>query len=162
MARMPMECFQFEDQLERAVASILLKNGVNDVAKQRDSQVELPDGKKMTLKTPRVEAKYLSAGLSRKHYHPASGMPDLSDGILYLKIITRRDVAEPSHAYLRGLCRYLMLFVSDISAVMKFHKIEEMFETQSTTSFEADKNHDVSALTFQTCLRIRSEWFPTS
>lgn len=162
MAKAPVEVFQFEDEFERAVAAVLLKNGVNDVAKQRDSQFELADGKKMTLKTPFVSPQFRCSGLTKKHYHPASGYPDFADGILILKIVTRRDVAEPSHAYLRGLCRREMLFVSEISAVMKYHKIEEMFETQSTTSFEADKLHDVSALSFQTTLRIRPEWFPVS
>lgn len=162
----PMEVFQFEDQLEAGVNAYLRSKGVNDVSKQRDYKIEFKgeDGNTQiaTLKTPRVEPSFISAGCGRKHYHAASGLPDLWDGTLYLKIVTRRDGSEPTHKTLRSLCRYVMLFVSDISALMKFHKIEEMFEIQSSKSFDADKLHDVSALSFQTCLRIRPEFLPTS
>lgn len=160
-----MQIYQFEDELEKAVATILLKNGINDVTKQRDYKIKLEDGTVRTLKTPRVEPKYLCEGLNTlEHYYLVGTTKwlDFAVGTLYLKVITRRDIAEPSHAYLRGLCRYLMQFATAITGAMKYHQIEKIIETQSTTTFEADKLHDVSALTFRTTLRVRGEWFPTS
>lgn len=162
----PMEIYQFEDQFERAVAAILLKNGVNDPAKQWDMPINLEDGTVAHLKTPRVEVKFQNGGLAPKeHYYiAANGVPwlDLADGTMYLKIVTRRATPEPSHAYLRGLCRYVMQQVPAISAVMKYHLVEKMIEAASTVTFEADKLHDVSALSFPVTLRIRNEWFPVS
>jgi len=45
---------------------------------------------------------------------------------------------------------------------MKYHIVEKMIESTSTITFEADKMHDVSALSFPVTLRIRSEFFPVS
>ena len=166
MSLPPMQIYQFDDELERATSAWLLKNGVNDPVKQRDWNIKLEDGTPLTLKVPRVETKVLFSGFGRKHYFvvPQTGVPwlDLADGITYLKVVTRRDDKESSHAYLRGLCRYLMQQVPSITPLLKYHKIEEMFETQSTVTFEADRLHDVSALSFQTTLRIRNEFFPTT
>jgi hypothetical protein len=161
-----MEIYQFEDEYERAVAAWLLANGVNDPKVQRQDDIKLEDGSKRTLTTPRVEVKFMCSGLTREHYHVVTQTGatwlDFADGVLYLKIVTRRDVKEPSHSYLRGLCRYAMQFASSISGKMKYHKIEKVLESSSTSTMEADKNHDVSALSFNTTLRIRPEFFPTS
>lgn len=160
-----MEIYQFEDQLEQAVQAWLLKNGVNDVSKQRDFPVKLEDGTTQILKTPRVEAKLLFGGFGQnEHYHvnAAGRWLDIAVGTLYLKVVTRRSGSEPSHSYLRGLCRYLMQQASQISGLMKYHQIEKIIEQPSTVTFEADKLHDHSALSFQVWLRIRSEFFPVS
>lgn len=161
-----MEIYAFEDSLERATAAWLLANGVNDPAKQRDNPIKLEDGTPVTLKTPRVEVKFLCGGFPREHYFvvPQTQVRwlDIASGTLYLKIVTRRDKLEPSHAYLRGLCRYLMQQVTEISSKMTYHIIEKMLEQSSTVAFEADKLHDVSALSFQTDIRIRTGAFPTT
>lgn len=166
MSLPPMEIYAFEDEFQRAAETILRKNGVNDVSKQQDSPVKLDDGTTLTLKTPRAEVKFLNGGMAPKeHYFIASNNVrwlDFADGIAYVKIVTRRSSKDSSHAYLRGLCRYAMQQVQEISAVMKYHLIEKMIETSSTVSFEADKIHDVSALSFNLTLRIRNTWFPTS
>lgn len=158
-----MQIYQFEDELERAVTAWLQKNGVNDPAKQRDMPVKLEDGTPLTLKTPRVEAKFLNGGMASKEHYYVNAVGkwlDLADGTFYLKVVTRRDASEPTHGYLRGLCRYLMQQVPSITALLKYHKIEKLIEAQSTITFEADKLHDLSALSFQTTMRIRSEFFP--
>jgi len=164
MALPPMQIYAFEDELERAVNSVLLANGVNDPSKQRDWKVDI-DGTPMALKTPRVQVQFINGGFAnREHYYVNSSgrWLDFADGIMYLKIVTRREDGEVSHAALRGLCRYVMQQVSAISAAMKYHLIEKMIETQTAISFDNDRLHDVSALSYQTTLRIRPEWFPVS
>lgn len=161
-----MEIYAFEDELERATAAWLLQNGVNDPKKQRDNPIKLEDGTPVTLKTPRVEIKFMCAGFPRELYYivPQTSLRwlHIASGTLYLKIITRRTDSEPSHAKLRGLCRYLMQQAGEISAKMQFHIIEKILEQSSTAAFEADKLHDVSSLSFQTDIRIRPGAFPTS
>jgi hypothetical protein len=165
MAMPPMQIYQFEEELERATAAWLLANGINDPKKQRDHNFKLEDGTPVTLITPRVEVKFLCGGFgANEHYHCNSGGTwlDIASGTLYLKIVTRRDAPEPSHSYLRGLCRYLMQSASQITGRMKYHIIEKILEQSSTVAFDADKLHDVSSLSFQTSIRIRSEWFPVT
>lgn len=165
MAAPPIQIYQFEDEFERAVVALLFKNGVNDPAKQRDYPIKLEDGTPAKLKTPRVEVKLLNGGFATIEHYYVNNIGkwlDIAAGTVYLKVVTRRDASEPSHSYLRGLCRYVMQQVPAISAVMKYHLVEKMIETQSTATFEADKLHDVSALSFQVWLRIRNTFFPTT
>jgi hypothetical protein len=151
--------------METAVSAWLMENGINDPKKQQDSSTDV-DGKKITLKTPRVEVKFLSSGLTREHYYvnqtTRNRWLDMADGVLYLKIVTRRQDSDPSHSILRGTCRYLMQFASSISGKMVNHVIEKIIEASSTITVEADKNHDVSALSFPTTLRILPAAFPTT
>lgn len=167
MSALPAELYMFEDVVEKAGKLWLEENGVNDVKKQQDDEVEV-DGRKVTLKTPRVELQFRSAGLSREHYYvnQATGARwlDLSDGILVLQIITRRGASDQSsHAYLRGLCRYLMQFASSISGKMQYHVIEKIGpEGQGTPTTVVGKNHDASAIQFPITLRILGAAFPTS
>jgi hypothetical protein len=163
MSLPPMQIYQFEDQLEQAVSAWLLKNGVNDVSKQRDMPVKLEDGTVQNLKTPRVVPKVLFGGFGQNEHYYINSVGrwlDIGVGTLYLKIVTRRDTSEPTHAYLRGLCRYLMQQASQITGLLKYHQIEKIIEQQSTASLGADKLHDLSSLSFQTWLRIRPEFFP--
>lgn len=166
MSLPPMQIYQFEDEFERAVQTILTQNGVNDVKKQREHKIKLEDGSIQTLKAPRMEVKYLNGGFAQSEHQfitpDGKRWLDLASGIVYLKIVTRRDVVEPSHAYLRGLGRYVMQQAITISGLMKYHIVEKMMEQSSTVTFEADKIHDTSALSFNVWLRIRNTWFPTS
>lgn len=166
------ELYMFEDVIEKAVSLWLESNGINDPAKQQDSRID-DNGSVITLKTPRVEVKALfSGGFKREHYYVNQSTNerwlDIGDGITYVKIVTRRPgdrsggQESPSHSHLRGLCRGLMQKVQSISSKMTCHKIEKMIETQSSITVEADKNHDVSALSFETSLRILPQHFPTS
>lgn len=161
----PMQVYDFETQFEMGVQAWLLVNGVNEVKKQREDKIDTDGGKK-TLRTPRVEARCLFQGFGpNEHYHIGTDNRrwlDIGKGTLYLKIVTRRDEKDQIHSALRGLCRYLMQQVPQISAMLKYHKVEKMIEQNSTVTLEADKNHDVSALSFDVWLRIRPEHFPTS
>jgi hypothetical protein len=160
-----MEIYKFGKWWQTSVMSWLQQNGINDVKKQKDSSIDLADGKTATLKTPRVEAKWLGGGFARELYYvvPQTSQRWLNiySGIGYLKIVTRRGESE-THDSLEALCRYLMQQVTEISSKMNYHVIEKMLEQSSTISFEADKNHDVSSLSFQTDIRIRTGAFPTT
>lgn len=160
-----MRIYMFEDEFEKAICSHLIANGVNDPKKQREHKLDA-DGSVVPLKTPRVETKFLGGGFTREHYwvNTSTGERwlDIFSGVLYLKIVTRRDEKETSHSYLRALCRWLMQQVSTISAKMNLHQIEKMLEQSSAITFEADKIHDVSTLSFQVDLRIRPTAFPQS
>lgn len=166
MALPPMQIYAFEDELEKAVQSFLLMNGVNEVSKQREDRLNL-DGKVHTLRTPRVQAQCVFHGFGpNEHYYvvPSTGIRwlDIGKGTLYLKVVTRREVNEQSHAALRGLCRYLMQQVQKISTLLKYHIVEKMIEQSCTLSFDPDRIHDISALSFDVWLRIRNSNFPTS
>lgn len=165
MAMPDLEIYKFRKWWESAVTSWLLKNGVNDPARQREDKIDL-EGKKVTLKTPRVEVKWLGGGFSRELYFvvPQTNLRWLNiySGTGYLKIVTRRGDPKQDHEAIEALCRYLMQQVSQITAFMKYHRIEKMLEQQQSVTFDNETLHDVSALSFQTDIRIRQEFFPTS
>lgn len=154
------QLYAFEDALETAVQGWLCKNGINDPAKQRDA---LPEGE--TLAVPRVEVKSMFGGFGqREHYYVRSDgarWVDLVDGTLYLKIVTSREPGEVTHAMLRGQCRGLMQFATEISALMPLHQVEKIIEQSTATNIDAERKYDVSSLSFSFTLRIRSSAFPT-
>jgi len=153
--------YAFEDALETAVQGWLSKNGVNDPKKQMHEDV---DGR--TLTTPRVETKSSFAGSSREHYYvrqtDGARWPDMADGTLYLKIVTKREAGDVTHAMLRGQCRGLMQFAAEISALMPLHQVEKILEQSTAVNFDADRKYDLSSLSFDFTLRIRSTAFPTT
>jgi len=153
--------YAYEDALETAVNGWLSKNGVNDPKKQM--QEEVGD---VTLTTPRVETKSSFAGSAREHYYvrqtDGARWLDMADGTLYLKIVTKREAGEVTHAMLRGQCRGLMQFAAEISALMPLHQIEKIIEQSTGVNFDSDRLYDISSLSFQFTLRIRASAFPTT
>lgn len=151
------QIYAFEDALEKAVGGWLAKNGINDPVKQRD---EKADGS--ALKTPRVEVKAIFGGYPSEHYFVnAAGNRwlDIGAGTLFLKVVTRREPGEISHAMLRGQCRGVMQFAAEISALMPLHKIEKIIEQPTAINIDEERKHDISALQFSVWQRIRPEAF---
>lgn len=161
-----LEIYEFEDQWEMAVQTWLLQNGVNDPKKQKEYGHKLEDGSIKHLKTPRVEVRYLNTGFAQnEHYYcgTVSRWLDITAGTTYLKIVTRRsDTSYQEHRRLRSLCRYLMQWAPNLTALMTYHEVEKIIESQSAITLEADRLHDLSSLSFQTWLRIQPQYFPTT
>jgi hypothetical protein len=159
-----VKIYCFEDQLEGAVKAWLLKNGLNEVNKQQDDPITI-DGKKYTLKTPRVEVRFNFAGFSTEHYHINQSTKetwlDIGYGTLYLKIVTRRD-GNVTHTMLRGTCRWLMQNRGSIGDYLEFHTLEKILEKDSSISFVADEMHDVSVLQFDVKMSIKPSKFPST
>jgi len=164
--------YAFEDAVEQAAQSWLIANGLKNVDRQRGND---------SLPTPRVECHALFGGFQQnEHYYisPAawaanvaagldmskpSNQPrwlDIGVGQLILKVVTRRDDKDMTHPMLRGTCRFLMQNADAISNKMTLHAVEKIIESTSTATYEDDKTHDVSALSFAVWLRILPAAFP--
>ncbi len=158
-----IQIYFFEDAMEAAVQAHLLANGINDVRKQRDDVIDI-DGKKLTLKAPRVECKFVYQGFSTEKVWVNQTTKEqwLSTGYgqLILKVVTRRDQSDPTHAWMRGMCRWLMQNRTLINGFMPLHYLEKIIEQSSTISFQADEMHDASAMSFNVAITIKPSSFP--
>lgn len=152
------QIYAYEDALELAVAGWLSKNGINDPRTQRNEQ---QDGS--TLPTPRVEVKALFGDMqSREHYYiRPDGMRwiDMSDGTLWLKVVTRREPGEIKHSMLRGQARGLMQFAKNISSLMPLHNIQKIIEQPSAINVDEARKHDITGLQFAVTLQINPAAF---
>lgn len=152
-----IELYMFEDVLETAAASRLLANRVIDPAKQRDDPEE-------SLKTPRVEIKAVWNGFSTEHYWinqvTKEKWPDVGEGRLYFKIVTRRGLKEQNHGRLRGTIRWLMQDVRALSVLMTYHRVEKMLEQGTVPDFKQDEYQDISAISFYVKMSILPTAFP--
>lgn len=155
------EIYFFEDKLEEAVQAHLLANKITNGVKQRDDAKDA-DGKKAPLETPRVEVKVLFQGFPTEHVWISPTNErwlDIGYGQMLLKIVTRRD-GPKSHAYYRGMCRWLMQNRGVISAKLTFHILEKIVEQSTTISISGDETHDISVLSFNVAMKIKPTSFP--
>lgn len=161
MSQPILAVFLFESALNKAVAALLLASGINDPAKQGDSE---------GLKTPRVEIKSVFGGWygavpNSPHVWvcqsggigtlaPGDKFPDLRDAKLLLKVVTRRG-SDQDHDELVGMVRGVILTGRDaISSKMDYHTIAHLQELDSLPDFNQDQRAEVTGLTFEVRTRI--------
>lgn len=155
--------WMIEYWMNLAFAAHVSASGVLDVAKQKDQ-----DG----LTTPRVEVKTIWNGWSN---HRFGGWYDQGTGKLAIRIVTKRMDDSQFHDRVVGTLRYLMQFVlatpgytpgdpnpKTLSDRMPYHKIGNyMIDTGGVPQFVANELQDVTALSFDFALQVRTEKFPT-
>jgi hypothetical protein len=150
-------CYDFEGEMEKAASVFLVSNGINDPKKQRDSG---------DIKTPHVGVQFVFGGFSSRHVYvdqdTKEKFPNLASGKLYLKVLTNRDNPEPgnepeNHGRIRAQLRWLMQNAQGISDLMEFHVLTELVESGSTPEIVTDRNFDITRLSFDAMVSIRSE-----
>lgn len=148
--------YAFEDALESAVACDLEKSGVwAATLQQRDDA---------RLKTTRVEVKFIFGGFSEQHYWvnqiTKEKWLNTATGNLLVKICTPRLADRTVHARLRGSIRWRLQQVKTISDLMTLHSLVMMKEVSTTPDFQQDANVEVSSISCQVVMAIKSASFP--
>lgn len=148
--------YAFEYHMLKALSAWLAANGINDPKKQQDSGA---------LATPRVEVKYAPTGFEPQHYWVDQSTKekwlDHFGGTTFVKVVTSRKLQSSlEHAALVGKCRWLMMDVTGISALMPLHAVGKLIEDSPSISVSPDDNHDVTLLSFTTLMTIRPQAFP--
>lgn len=145
--------YQFEDQLESAIATVLNAGGVTSYVQRQDVELATP----FVAVQCRIGEVQGYQAFSELVVRPVAWRFAIS-----LKITTNRhiDILDPHHISWRAKIRHLMYGyqTSFLSSILPYHEIGEMTETGTSASVIPDMDFDVSEIAFQSCFAIREAY----
>lgn len=158
--------YDFEGQLENAFACALRAGGyIPEVDTQGGSAV---------MQTPRIEGKLVTAEVNETH-RVTIGTNQYAtrwDGVLYVKVVTERSTgagfsfgqslkAREKHRLTVAATRWTALYPAEhLQPYLKLHSLVYIREIGTNPTIEADKNWDLSALTFRIVIAILPSALP--
>lgn len=149
--------YDFEGQLENAFACALRSGGyIPEVDTQGGSAV---------MQTPRIEGKLVTAEVNETHRVTVGTNQYATrwDGVFYIKVVTERtsDALLKKHRKAIAGVRWTALYPAEhLQPYLKLHSLVYIREIGTNPTIEADKNWDLSALTFRIVIAILPSALP--
>ncbi|HWL53866.1 MAG TPA: hypothetical protein VNQ90_15610 [Chthoniobacteraceae bacterium] len=153
------DLYRVEDDVEKAIKSILERDGIAPVYVQQDSEV---------LTSPRVEVQLqLGAATGHKHIDRQKRVwIDAWNGTLVFQIVTRRKdektKLDPFHSKWRAAIRRIMQGCAGSITThdLPYHGLPKITEQGTTPKVESEDKVDISEVAFSVLVCIRPSAWP--